>query len=52
MRLLENSSTYNLSESKFSLGFAIFDSDSKEFVDLSYFESLLVTTTTTGTFLD
>jgi hypothetical protein len=34
MSLLENPTNYNLSESKFSLGVAIFDNNSGEFVDL------------------
>jgi hypothetical protein len=43
MNLLENPTTYNLSESKFSLGLAIFDVKSGEFVDLNYYPGLLMT---------
>jgi hypothetical protein len=41
MSLLENPTTYNLSDSKFSLGVAIFDGQAEEFVDLNYFYGLL-----------
>ncbi len=49
MNLLENLSTYNLSESKFSLGIAIFDIKSEEFVDLRDFNYLLRAQTQIGT---
>ncbi len=43
MNLLETATTFNLSESKFSLGVIIYDSKSDEFVDLRYFPDLLET---------
>ncbi len=52
MNLLENPTNYNLSESKFSLGVAIFDQNSFEFVDLDYFHALLFTITKTGGIFD
>ncbi len=52
MNLLENPTIYNLSESKFSLGFAIYDTNSQEFVNLSYFSGLLWSETVTGNFLN
>ena len=52
MNLLENPTTYNLSDSKFSLGFAIIDIKSKEFVDLYDFYGLLWTQTLTGSKTD
>ncbi len=52
MSLLENPTTYNLSESKFSLGVAIFDALNKEFVDLNYFSHLIITETSVDSILD
>jgi hypothetical protein len=52
MSLLENPTTYNLSESKFSLGVAIFDSLAHEFVDINDFPYLLWTQTNIGSQLD
>jgi hypothetical protein len=52
MSLLENPTTYNLSQSKFSLGVAIFDKSSLEFVDLDYFPGLLISQTLIGSALD
>ncbi len=51
MSLLENPTTYNLSEYKFSLGFAIFNAISDEFVDLNDFQGLLNTYTNFGNIL-
>jgi hypothetical protein len=48
MSLLENPTTYNLSESKFNLGVAIFDGLVHEFVDINYFPYLLWTETNFG----
>ena len=52
MSLLENPTTYNLSEKNFSLGVAIFDGRSQEFVDLEYFNGLLSSATYIGSTLD
>jgi hypothetical protein len=52
MSLLENPTTYNLSESKFSLGVALFDVSTLEFVDLNYFSDLLLTETSVDSILD
>ena len=52
MNLLENPKSYNLSESKFSLAVAIFDVQSKEFVELKYLPGLLLTQTQIGNGLD
>ena len=51
MNLFENTATYNLSESKFSIGAFIFDLTSGEFVDLNDFDGLLFTETEIGTVL-
>jgi hypothetical protein len=48
MSLLENPTAYNLSESKFSLGITIFDTNSYEFVDLNDFSFLIWTETSIG----
>ncbi len=50
MSLLENPTSYNLSDSKFSLGVAIFDTQSEEFVDLHYFRKLVWTQTSIESF--
>jgi hypothetical protein len=52
MSLLENPTSYNLSEKKLSVGVAIFDADSKEFVDLDYFRYVLNTSTLLGTAIE
>jgi hypothetical protein len=43
MNLLENPTTYNLSERNFSLGFALFDRNAEELVDVNDFPGLLAT---------
>jgi hypothetical protein len=48
MILLENPTTYNLSESNFNIGVAIYDVLAREFVDLEYFRALLYTQTLVG----
>jgi hypothetical protein len=48
MILLENPTTYNLSESNFSIGVAIYDVLAREFVDLEYFPFLMYTQTLVG----
>ena len=45
MSLLENPTNYNLSESKFSLGVAIFDIQTDWFVDLRDYKMLMNTKT-------
>ncbi len=52
MSLLENPTGYNLSETQFSLGVAIFDIQSEEFVDLRYFKDLVWTQTRIASYVD
>ena len=52
MNLLENPTTYNLSERNFSIGVAIFDVQAEEFVDANYFPVLLENESTLFSGLD
>jgi hypothetical protein len=52
MNLLENPTTYNLSERNFSIGVAIFDVQAEEFLDANYFPALLATFSAIGSGLD
>ncbi len=52
MSLLENPTIYNLSESKFSLGFAIIDWSSGLFIDLRDFDGLIEAKTRVGSIVN